>query len=250
MRSPDPELETRLLAVLPLARGYDRERLLSRLGRVGGRRSEAVLAPIVERTVKAPSSERAMALQGLAQLRGADGLAAYRTALGDRDLFVQMLALGMLRLHDRGGVAAGDAEAWVRRRMQGRKNRKIWDFGELPLAVGYFAAVGRLEPLARVLVARDADLLPVERRVLERMWPLEERGRCARGEPTGAPDLTGLGDLGHSHEYYVDVECETRGLPPLRRPTPSPEHDAEWLREAELEDEAILARLERRLRRD
>lgn len=249
MRSPDPELETRLLAVLPIARGDSREQLLFRLGQVGGRRSEAVLAPIVERTVKAPSSERAKALQALAMLRGAAGVAAYRTALGDRDLFVQMLALGMLRLHDRTGAAAGEVEAWVRRRLKGRQDRQIWDYGELPLTVGYFTSVERLEPLARVLVARDAALLPVERRVLERMWPLEERRRCARGESAAAPDLTGLGDLGHSYEYYVGVESDTKGLAPPSWPTRSPDHDAEWLRKAALEFEAILARLERRLSR-
>lgn len=250
MVSKDPELERRILTVLPIAKNsWDRGQLLFRLGRYGGQAAADALLPIATGASKAPADERSMALQGLAHASGSEGVDAYRQALTDRNLHMQTVALALLRRHDRDGRAAADVTAWLARRLKGRLNRKTWDFREIPLALAYFTTIGELEGVAELLQRYQGQLQPAERRVLDLMWPPEDRERWASGQIANKPDLTGMGDSGHPHEFYVQIDAEVRGYGPIEvPPPPSPEVDQAFLEMIDAQFEKTLTRLEARLR--
>lgn len=248
MSTSDSGLERRILAVLPAAKdSWDRGQLLLRLGRCGGETAAATLAPIVDGATKASSYERSMALQGLAAAVGANGIESYRKALRDRPLALQTLALTLLGRYDEDGAAADDVANWLTNRLKGRLNRKTWDYRELPLAIAYFAKIHQLKTIATLLTAYDNQLLPVERRVLELMWPPEDRNRWATGESAPEPDFTGMDDHGHPHEYYLQIESEINGHAPITFPPPeTQEQKDQFLRRLDSEFEKLLNKLERR----
>lgn len=244
----DDVVEARILSVLPYAKGWDRVDLIFGLRRVGGPQSLEVLVPIVDGTDRRPASERSAALQGLnAHATAAEHVDLYALALSDRDLFVQCLALGYLRRWDRTGLAAASVAAWVKRRLAGRARKKITDFTEVPLAVGYFADIDDLATLAILLARYDDQLERVERAVLEYMWPREQRQLWASGVEGGRPNLDGLGHLGHSMEFYLRFDAAVSGHEfDHQARIPTPEDEAAALRNHEIEFEALLVRLERR----
>lgn len=247
----DEALDERILSVLPVAKGWDRVDLLKALGPAIDPHTLAVLIPIVDGTAKRPASERAAAIQRLgAGAGGADHVEIYALALKDRDLFVQCLALTQLRRWDRAGAAAPSVLAWVKRRLTGRASKKITDFTELPMAVGYFADINDLPSLASLLERYDDQLGPVERAVLEFMWPRVQRQLWEDGNEGDRPNLDGLGEGGHSDEFYLRFDAEVEGVEYVTHARElTADEKAVWQRDEAIRLEATLLKLERRRHR-
>lgn len=246
----DFELESRILAVMPLDMNqWDRGRLLYRLGMIGGARAESYLTNVVGGTIEASAHERAAALQAL-ELLGSGNVSIFEQALHDRDLSVQLIGLGALSSLDSAGAAVPTVTKWLSRRLKGRAGRRVWDFNELPLALGYFASVGQLVEVASLIEKNDNQILSVERLVLERMWPRLERQKWIAGD-LGArrPNLAGLGPRGFPSEFYLMVEAEIDGSSLSLPSPPSDEEEAAAGDIFEAEFFSILERLERKLGR-
>lgn len=246
----DEDLEDRMLSLLPYATQEERLLLLTQLGRHGGARALAELIPIVEGTVKKPASERAAAIQALGKHSSAHELVTrYAQALKDRDLFVQLLALMLLRRWDQHGEATNEVQAWLKGRLKSRSSRKITDFKELPLAIGYFTGIDDLLPLAQLLDRYDEQIDdPVDRLVLEFMWPRKDRQEWVLTGKGQLPDLTGLGEFGHPPGFYLRFDAKVAGIESPDLP-PSIDIEVEALDDAmELENAVatLLAKLERR----
>lgn len=252
MTTVNADLVRRLLAVLPVASERERPELLCRLVAAGGDAIPALVA-IVDGTTRASASDRAMAIQEVgAHPSAKHHLALFEQALSDRDLFVQCLALVMLRRVDGDGVARASVTAWLKRRLKGRTSRVNTDFREIPLAVGYFTDVDDLPTLASLLAEYDDQLDEVGHLVLDHMWPRTAREEWARGAGEQRPDLTGLGEYGHSDQFYLRLDAQVAGIASVELP---PELTAEQEAQLDLETNAAfeeffekqLIRLERRL---
>jgi hypothetical protein len=246
------DLEDRILSVLPFGSASEREHLMANLGRVGGNRTLAVLIPIVDGSTKTSGSERDVALQTLGAHRSAaDHVHLYARALKERNLHNQCVALMLLRRWDTTGAAAPAVAAWVKQRLHGRTARKTKDFAELPMAIGYFAGIDDLATLASLFERYDDQVDGVDRLVLEFMWPREQRQRWASGATGDRPNLDGLGDHGHSYQFYLRYDALLAGIENLQLPPEiGAEEEAQWAAERELEWEAeltqLLTKLERR----
>lgn len=248
----DEDLEDRILSVLPYGSAEDRISLLATLGHVGGRRALELLVAIVDGSATSSGAERDSALQALGAHRSAaDHVHLYALALKERNLHNQTVGLILLRRWDTSGAAAPAVTEWVRRRLKGRAARKIKDFIELPLAIGYFTGIDDLAPLASLFEQYDDQVDGVDRLVLEFMWPREQRQRWANGAEGDRPDLTGLGDFGHSHQFYLRFDASLAGIENLQLPPEiAAEEVAQWAAEGQAEWDAelpqLLTRLERR----
>jgi len=248
-RTVRDDTEDRFLSLLPYASKEDRIMLYSHLASCGGSKTLAELVPVVQGDVRASAEERAAAIQALGKHPSArDLVGLFARALRDRDLFVQLLALMLLRRWDAQGEAREEVAAWLERRLKNRRRRRITDFTELPMALAYFDRVASLRNAALLFVMHDDQIVdPVERRVLDHMWPQDERKRWALDGEGQAPNLDGVRELGHAAEFYLSLDAQEAGIEePVMGRKPSAEDEAEWTRYLAAEIESRMKRLERR----
>lgn len=171
-----------LLAVLPYAKGYDRELLIHALGLAEPDPSGDAVTMLKHVYATEKSHTRSAALWALAHRGDYDATDDLVAALQSTSFNLQERAA--MLLGEFGGADAVDAMlVWLDTKLQSKSRPKFSSPYTIPPAVQLATRSGRHGDAARVIRRRAARLVPDEQAWLRRTWP----GLSTVDDPTDAP---------------------------------------------------------------